>query len=623
MAKRQVVHQPKARQVVQDISKVDFQAPTGGGGTNLPNLRVTPTNRMMESLSGFSESITRLAAVREKNDAAKEALKARNAALTGEYQSFDRQESVDIYDQTRGDISGRSAIAGLQLDLSAIKTDIINQKLTLQESLAAFDSEKAKLIQERFGEQLGQSEAYKAGFLPHIVSGIESTRVELAKQYKENFTTETKKTQSEDIGNRVAAHTSSTPVGEGLSISQFSGFVKSGVNMGLTRKEATENAVDTIGQIALNTANPYLLDFADQADSNNFKISSNVELNTKITAYRNKARTRFNTEYTRREAAKDKLVKERGAAALKSETEKFLEDPDNYDDDAGEQRLAEEGSVTAAQTQAFFTFRDAVRKGGKDIVRDTAVYIKAHSRLTDGKMTREELDELMISSAETKSGITLDDYNRLIPVFEKHKSLVAGNNAFTIAGNQVEDSFGSDDFILSLKGEDFKPFGAKDAADLIRIKADAIAMMDKAKLYFVETWPKEPLDGKKARQFAEGIVKDLISKVEKDAKPFDELQVDLKKYGVTFMDDGKINDKHLETLKIEKTDPDSGVLGFFQDKFADWPDDLKKALKVDPNDKYKSLREKYEEGRLNIISKQKEGKTIPSMLTTIRNWYAN
>jgi len=141
-----IFRQPQQRKVVNDISKVPLQAPSGSGGANLPNLRTTPTNKVMESLAGFSDTINKLAAVREKNDAAKEALKARNDALAGKFSVFDREASVIEYDQTRGDIKGRTAAATIQEDLLAARNDILNQNLTIQDTLSAFDEAKADIV---------------------------------------------------------------------------------------------------------------------------------------------------------------------------------------------------------------------------------------------------------------------------------------------------------------------------------------------------------------------------------------------------------------------------------------------------------------------------------------------
>jgi hypothetical protein len=576
----------KDRIVAQDISKAQFQAPSGGGGTNLPNLRVTPTNRMMESLSGFSQTITKFAAVREKNDAAKEALKARNDALAGKFSTFDRDASVDVYDQTRGDIKGRSSAAAVQEDLTAAKADILNQNLTIQDTLAAFDEAKSNIMQEKYAGHLKQSEAYKSGFLPHVVGAIEKNRTDLAAAHQAKFIAESKATQSE-FASEIAHGVPQTGPDKGVHFEQFKSIRSAGVNLGLKREESTINAIDTIGLIAVEEGKPWLLKFADEAGPDGFKVTNNNELKKKVVEFRSKAQAQFIQGEKLRIANETRARTEAERVTLEQAYDSIIKSPS--DDHSGMIKdVSNLGVVAGPKMAALSNFAYNMRNGDRDIAPDNKLEVDTKLKIAKGEITKvSELVKLYNDSALSKRGINKTAFDRLITSLDTHLSREGTINSFTANRDSIKNIFGDDEFIEKNVGG----YGLSRREDAKKMQTFSLRSMDQALIYFQSKFPEEPLSGPKAGEFFFNVRVSLEKLMEVPSRKR-KAQEKLAALKIRFLDNGDVDPKSVEELKEDTR----GFLDFGPEK-KELPEKIQEALKIDADDGKISSLESYNEAR--------------------------
>jgi hypothetical protein len=601
---RQTFHQPQRREVAQDISKAQITTPSVSGGANLPNLRTTPTNRVMESLSGFSETITKLAAVREKNDAAKEALKARNDALAGKFSVFDRGASVDLYDQTRGDIKGRSSALAIQENLTAATSDILNQNLTIQDSLAAFDEAKANIMQENYADHLKQSEAYKSGFLPHIVSTIEKQRTGLAQLHQAKFIAEAKATQSEFASN-VAHGVPQTGPDKGVKLEHFEAIRTSGVNLGLKREEATINAIDSIGLIAVEEGKPWLLKFADEVGKDGFKVTNKVALKKKVVEFRSKAQAQF-IQGEKLRLAKETRELEAERVAIKQEYYKSVVLNPSEDHSGMLKDISILNKLKGEDLSKMSNFAHNMRSGDRDIAVDNKLEVDTKLKIARGEITKiEELVNIYNQSALSKRGINKSAFDRLSTDLETHQTREGTINNFTTNRDSIKNIFGDDEFIEKNVGG----YGQIKREDAKKMQTFSLRSMDQALIYFQAKFPEEPLSGPKAGAFFFNVRASLEKLLEAPSRKR-KAQEELSKLKIRFLDNGAIDPQSVEELKEDTS-------GFFSKEKLEVPENIQEALKIDADDGKVSLLESYNDA----LSRDREYlKGSEEFINQIRNF---
>jgi hypothetical protein len=581
----------KNRQIAQDISKASFQAPSAGSGTNVPSLRTTPTNRMMESLSGFSAGIAKLAAVREKNDAAKEALKARNDALTGKFSVFDRDASVQVYDQTRGDIKGRSAAAAIQLDLTAAKADILNQNLTIQDSLEAYDEAKASIIQEKYGDHLKQTESYKSGFLPHVVSTIEKNRTDLASKHQAKFIAESKATQSE-FSDTVIDSVPQTGTDKGVNFEQFSAIRTAGVNMGLEREEATINAIDSIGLRAVTEGKPWLLKFADEAGPNGFKVSNNTALNKKVIEFRTKAQAKFiQVEKLRiQNEARERAEGER--TVLKQAYDMIIKNP--TEDHSGMIKdIGTLGAVDGPKMAALSNFSANVRKGDRHIALDNRLVVSLKQQIAEGDITKMgQLVTIYNDSSKSGKGINLTAFNDLQSDLQASGSGGGSVNAYSTNLTSIKNIFGDDEFIE----DNVSGYGKLKRGQAKAIQALSIRTMQQSLVFFKAVHGNDmDLNSPEARKFFTKVRTSLEANLANSGQLIED-QKELAELKIGFNEDGSIDQASVDRLKVDPGESD--FIPFNEDpKNAVLPSNIQEALEIKENDGHMSLLETYNDAR--------------------------
>ena len=587
---------PKAtnRTVVADISKASFVAPSAGGGGNLPNLRTRPTNRLLGSFAGFSESLNQLSAVRERNDAAKEALKARNDALAGNFSVFDREQSVQVYDQTRGDIKGRSSALAIQLDLDAAKNDILNKNLTIDDTLLEYDQAKARIIQDKYQDHLEQTESYKSGFLPHVVSTIEKNRIDLASKHQEKFITQTKADQSELVS-VLAEQSPDTGPDKGVDFQTFSVMRTAGVNMGLSREEATENTIDSIGLIAVGEGKPWLLKFADQAGPDGFKVNNNTRLRKKIFEYRTKAQAQFiQGEKRKIEIEAKELDSER--LAIKQEAyQNIIENP-GEDHSSLIRDIGDMQKLKGEDLAKLSNFAHTVRNGDRDISPDNQLLVKTKLKIATGELkTVAELVKLYTDSGLRREGINLAGFKELQGDLEKHQSSLGSINAFTANRDSIKNIFGDDQFLE----ENTAGFGKPKRAAAKEMQNFAIRSMDEALLYFQAQFPEETLSGPEASRFFTRVRKSIEINLKARGETV-EHQKGLTDLGVSFLENGDLDSQSIEALKVDNAtllEKAKAAFGGADAPKPELPENVEKELRISDTDGHISLLETYNDAR--------------------------
>jgi hypothetical protein len=602
------------RKVVQDISKASFTAPSAGGGASLPGLSTRTTtarsmNNALEGLAGFSKTIAQLGLIREKNSAAAEALQAKNDALAGKFSTFDRKASVDLYDQTRGDIKGRSASLSIGEQLQAVRTDILNQNLSIDDSLKAFDEAKSQIMQDNFAGHLQQSEAYKSGFLPHAVNTIEKNRVALAEAHQLKFNAERKADQSE-FATSIVGQTKQFGPDKGVHFEDFAAIRKAGVNMGMTREDATTNAIDTIGLIAVGEGKPWLLKFGDEAGPDGFKVSNNPDLKKRLLEYKTKAQAQFIGGEKLRIANEAREKAEKEQAALDDGYDAIIKSP-SEDHSGLIKDISSLGYVDGQKIAALSNFAHNARNGDRDIAPNNIMLVDTKLKIARGEITKVgELVKLYNESAKSKQGINKSGFDDLHAELVAHQSREGAVNSFSTNRDSIKNIFGDDKNLM----DNVSGFGIEKRANAKRIQTFSLRIMDQSLEYFRHLHPDEPLSGPIAGKFFFTVRRSLEARLENFAQQKVDQQ-DLGNLGIGFKEDGSLDTETIDKLRTEDT---RGILDF-SDKPLELPKKIQEALVIDESDGQISLLEKYEDSRARRREKLKESEEFLTRIGMFAN----
>jgi hypothetical protein len=511
MAKRQIVHPPRNRKVVNDLGAVDVQAPSASGGASLPNLRTRPTNRMMQSLAGFSETLAQLAVRREKNDAAKEALAARNTALAGKFASFKRQASVDIYDQTRGDIAGRKSRAQLREQLDQGIVDILNGNDDLPTSLQKYDEFKSQLTETEYSNDLQESENYKAGFLPHYVEQVEAGRLELGARFKAKFDAQTDAVLSEKV-DQVASEVNQFQVFDpnapdsggrlaqksGLGMEEFNGLVKTGVDLGKSREDSIMHILTTIAAKADEEGRPDLFNFAKETTVDGIKLESNQKYNKIIDAGRDAA-TKTLIAAGKERDRQEKLELKTGQD--RSQNMFYTYVFDNGGDPKSKKlinSLAKRYQWTPDQITKALAYVDTIGSG-VTVTPDSNVEWKLSQDIQEGTFkTEAQLADMILLSSQVGEGVDKGMGDRLRKRMAERRELsddasaykrhLDGLKAFLGRGKGLVLDTGTEDFVTQTQkaGKVVEEFKEALSAFYIEFGQDALMDSPEANKYFQE-----------------------------------------------------------------------------------------------------------------------------------------
>ena len=604
---------PRNRVVASDLSKVQFSAPSAGGGANLPGLRTRDsTNNMLQSFAGFTKTLQGIAIVREKNDAAKEALEARNKALEGKYSTFQRQESVDIYEQTRGNIKGRSAIVGLQEGLDAGTTDILNQNLSLKGTLEAYDSMKSELINEKFEGDLNRSEAYKSGFLPHVVDSIEKNRVALAQAHKAKFVAEQKTDQREHIQNQLNDKLQEETIGvAGNVVKSYPFYTQEdflnaravGVNLGLTREQATTNALENIAEIAVFTNNPDILEFAFKKLPGGGSLTNDPELAKLLRGAFDKARSGRIADAARVSNLETQMMNKRSESIKVDWMGKLLDNP-NVNHDEEFRQLVSSGKLNSADIGSLVTFKSSIAKGDSHIVEDPSMITDLEIRAASGELTFDELKTKMNQSVATGRGITFSQFSSILPKLTSASNKKAAVNAYTTNVSAVTNFFGDDEFI-----EDrFKSFGLDEDFDIKTLQSDMLFLMkNSATLFYRETGETDLNSPKAFKWFGDfkQHVLNMVPNKRKERRDLEDIQKPLSQMGITFDDEGNVEQSSIAKARENKI---SFWDKWFQDKkkLAERKAEFDKEVIPNSSDDYESKIEVYQDlyGKIHNVKRR-------------------
>jgi hypothetical protein len=535
MARKRALAPRKNRAVVADLAPTKFTAPGSSGRASLPGLRTTgpgsaAANSIAKSFDGFSKTLSQIGIAREKNGAATEALEARNAALAGEFRPFDRQESVDIYDQTFGDIRGRSAFLQQQQGVEAGVTDITNQNLSVEGSLAAYDEFRTTYIKENYGDQLDSTDNFKAGFLPHIIKGFEEGKIALATQVKAKHDAQTDAVLSEKVG-LVTDHSAivqefdpNNPDGsgvasfkpKGMDVSDFTELIQTGVALGKTREDSTLHVLSTVAAKAVEEGRPEFLDFTKESTVNGIKLESNLKYNKLIDTARSQATTamiaRVNAQYTRDE----RTLKE----GQRQSSNSLYEWMDDNPGDPKTKKMISAAAVrygwTPEQRTKAMSYSEDIADGG-NISYLANVEDQLTKDISSGAVDRQsQLAEMFSLSRQVGEGLDRPAYNRLNAKLKEQLGRGATADAFKRNRKALEGLLG--------KG---KQYVGTDSGALVTVdqqRAQVLEDFDLAYSFFLKKHPEEPLHGDIATEFADEWADKVLnaSALGKQAFPFDE-----------------------------------------------------------------------------------------------------
>jgi len=517
------------RKVVNDISKANFIAPSAGGGTNLPGLRTrNPSNNALEGLAGFSKTIAQLGLIREKNDAAAEALKAKNDALAGKYSSFKYKYSVDLYDQTRGDIKGRSSSLAIQEQLQALNTDILNQNKDIDTSLEMFNEGSAKIFQDNYGDHLNQSEAYKSGFLPHVVNGREKNRTALAEAHKAKFDVERQGDLQEltnilidevtpvhvfdpenpDSGGKLAGKLT-------YDENSFKENIKAGVQLGLTKETALDVTVTTLISRSIADGTPELLALKDVRLDNGVKLFSHPKYGPLLLDAEVKARSAYITKEKRIiEREKQELTAKRDA--MGADSMQYLIENAGGDNREYLQSVADMKILKPSTMASLITFDQNLASNDYDIHVDDALVTDTYAAIANGFITTtDQLKTLYNNSKEAGRGLNTKEFLKLNTYLQSEINEAEETaNAFTAFRKTISGVIPEDDTALfGLLGQ-MRPDGGVYTYDDIlnskRVRTKMLAQYDSSAQAFQRLHPGKSKSSPEAFDFYEKTAQALI-----------------------------------------------------------------------------------------------------------------
>ena len=508
----------KNRVVVNDIQAPGFQKPGKASGTNLPRANTSPTSRnstnsIMQSFAGFNKALGNIALSREKNNAAVEALEARNTALAGEYKTFDRQESVDAFEQATGQIQAQSTALLFKEHMTAANVDLINQRLPLAETLAGADAAASAWLEENAPQIRTSSEAYKSGFLPGIINTKEGLKTALAEQYAVARKGEQLDTLT-DAANMAADEFIATarfdptdPDGAGgvdnvrtFDISAFKSLQDTGIALGLTRAEATEQTLLTLAAKAEEEANPELLEFAKQRLPDGTLLENNLKYNKIIDDARVKAMSTRIAALKEADRKEDRRMKEGRRSSQIDTMDHAIDNPESVlETKQAIQGLAKKYKWTPAELKNALDFAESVSGDGA-ITLDPKVEEGALRLILDGHInTPSQLQSIYNETMNgDRNGINLAALKRL----QTHMKAVVANgnkaNAFKIQKDRLLRTYGLSEntiFLPAQKGESEKEFTQR------KLVADLVGNYDEGLQAFLNAQPDAILYGPEATQF--------------------------------------------------------------------------------------------------------------------------
>ena len=511
----------KKRVVEGKLNVPAFSTPGRAGSARLPGLNTRPNTgaaSIAKSFEGFSKSLLQIGVAREKNAAASEALDARNAALVGKFKEFDRQASVDIYEATTGDIKGRSAALGLQEQLDAGTIDLLNQNLSLSQTLSSFDQMKDKLLQENFGQQGSgdftdqRTEQYRSGFIPHIINSVEKQRVRVAAQHKAKFEAERKATVSEYAGmvadsviQRVAAFDPTAPDSSGTTIEQigfgvteFNDVLKQAINLGMKKEEATVHIINTLGLKAVEEGRPELMAFTEQRLPSGGKIANNQVLNKQADEFRVKATTVF-IQREKLQITKDaRELKNRQRVTSAGAINIMIQNPE-ADHSEMLKKVSELQILKPATMTSLVSFNRALKENDSDIFMTRGYEAGLYSQIANGDITR--VDQLSKLLADGK--VTKDVFRRLHTTLQTQLGSDESENAYKIYLRSISESFADPDALI-LGGANLT-----DVLNLETIKAKMLTTYREGAIIFQNKFPGASLSSPEAVEFFENHAKQI------------------------------------------------------------------------------------------------------------------
>ena len=517
----------KRRKVVQDIQETKLTATTSSANPRVASLQTrsgdNASAKIIKSFGDFSRTFQELGTNIEKNLAADEAVEARNTALAGQYQPFDRPESIEIYNTTVGDIKGKSAGIALEPQFEQLMKHHINQNHPdPKTAIDAYTKDANQLLKDQHGDLFDENtdDSYRAGFFGQVIPVLNKGSSTFGAAWKTDWDAKTKTVHAETILTRLRETklvpsfdplnpNSAGRIDEesvGLQPAGFKGLVQEGINLGMSKPEATLSALEAIGKEVAHTGQTGYFNFFDRTKSDGLMLSSNPEYR-KIHDRDLKLGTAVRTA-----ASKERRANEKYRVAQKRDisSSKFHVFAHQNPRDPGLLDIMYEVGTANNWTPAMYNtasdFVEALADGDELIIAlDMELEDELTKSIYDGSITTpSELNRLFTMSRHLQSGINREALGRLQQVLEDVKKEGAEGNAYKRNLEFLKTSLGFDkNFVLTERS------GETDFITRREVSAGKVRTYKEAFRFFKAKFPLEPLNGEKANEFFGEVIETI------------------------------------------------------------------------------------------------------------------